>query len=213
MSIVLPSVAAYKLYVMAYNPRDFYFKKAKEQNFAARSIFKLEELDKKFRIIRSGDKILDLGCAPGSWSQYCSAKVGPKGIVLAIDLQRVALTLPNVDFVQGDAFSEPTVAALAAKHGIEFFDVVISDMAPKTTGIRITDQQRSYDLCVRALDVARARLKTGGNLVVKFFQSDEFDDYVALLKKHFDRVEMLRPKSTRKNSFEIFIVGVSKKAS
>ena len=195
---------------MAYNPRDFYFKKAKAENFAARSVFKLEELDARFRILKKGDKVLDLGCAPGSWSQYVSDKVGPQGKGLGIDLQRVNLTLKNVRFVQGDAFDEEVVASLAREEGIEFFDIVLSDMAPKTTGIRITDQQRSYDLSLRALDVARVRLKVGGHFVVKFFQSEEFDEYLKTMKEVFERVELLRPKSTRKNSFEIFIVGLKK---
>ncbi|MBI2605824.1 MAG: RlmE family RNA methyltransferase [Deltaproteobacteria bacterium] len=197
---------------MAYNPRDFYFKKAKERDFAARSVFKLEEIDGRFRILRKGDKILDLGCAPGSWSQYASKAVGPGGAIVGIDLQKVALTLPNVMFVQGDAFDEATVSKVAADAGIAAFDVVMSDMAPKTTGIRVTDQQRSYDLCRRALDVAERRLKPGGNFVVKLFQSGSFEDYLKTVRARFERVEILRPKSTRKASFEIFIIGIKKRA-
>lgn len=195
---------------MAYNPKDFYFKKAKEKNFAARSVFKLEEIDERFKVFKPTYKVLDLGCAPGSWSQYASKAIGRKGLVLGIDLQKVNLAIENVHFLQGDAFDEKTVADFSAAHGIELFDIVMSDMAPKTTGIRVQDQQRSFELCKRALDVARLRLRVGGHFIVKFFQSDEFDQYLATLKPMFNKVELLRPKSTRKHSYEIFIVGLRK---
>lgn len=193
---------------MAYNPRDFYFKKAKEQNFAARSVFKLEEIDGRFRLFKPGFKVLDLGCAPGSWSQYASQKIGANGIDLAIDLQRVALALPNVRFVQGDAFDEELLSRLALELGVEKFDIVMSDMAPKTIGIRITDQERSFALSCRALDVAKQRLRPGGHFVAKIFQSDRFEEYLALVKLAFEKLEILRPKSTRKASYEIFVVGL-----
>lgn len=195
---------------MAYNPKDFYFKKAKEKNFAARSVFKLEELDERFRLFKHGYKVLDLGCAPGSWTQYATQKIGRNGFCIGIDLQKVNLGIINAHFVQGDAFDEPTVAKVAAEHNIELFDIVMSDMAPKTTGIRIQDQQRSYDLCLRALDVAKVRLRKGGHFVVKFFQSEFFDEYLATIKPLFTKIEILRPKSTRKSSYEIFIVGLKK---
>jgi 23S rRNA (uridine2552-2'-O)-methyltransferase len=195
---------------MAYNPKDFYFKKAKEKNFAARSVFKLEELDERFKIFHKGDKVLDLGCAPGSWSQYASQKIGTHGVGVGIDLQKVNLALPNIRFEHGDAFDEATVERLAAEVGVTEFDIVMSDMAPKTTGIRVQDQQRSFDLCLRALDVAQKRLRKGGTFSVKFFQSDEFDGYLARMKPLFMKVELLRPKSTRKASYEIYIVGLRK---
>ncbi len=196
---------------MAYNPRDFYFKKAKEMNFAARSIFKLEELDQKFKILKKGNRVLDLGCAPGSWSQYVSKVIGPEGRGIGIDLQKVTINLPNVTFIQGDAFDAEIVKNCMQNSGIEIFDVVISDMAPKTTGIRITDQQRSYELCLRALEAAKNHLRIGGNFIIKFFQSDSFELIIKELRQSFEKVEILKPKSTRKNSFEIFIVGLRKK--
>lgn len=198
---------------MVYNPKDFYFKKAKEKNFAARSVFKLEELDERFKLFRPGYKVLDLGCAPGSWSQYASQVIGRQGVCLGIDLQAVKITLENARFVQGDAFDEPTIAKFAAECGIEMFDIVLSDMAPKTSGIRIQDQVRSFELCTRALDVAKARLKVGGHFVVKFFQSEEFDNYLKMLKPLFTKIEILRPKSVRKHSYEIYIVGMKKRGA
>lgn len=195
---------------MAYNPKDFYFKKAKERNFAARSVFKLEEIDDRFKIFKPGYKVLDLGCAPGSWTQYAATKIGKNGLCLGIDLQKVNLVIANAKFLQGDAFSEETLAGFTAESGISEFDVVMSDMAPKTTGIRIQDQQRSFELCKRAFDVAQARLRKGGHFIVKFFQSEEFDNYLALIKPHFLKIELLRPKSTRKASYEIYIIGLKK---
>lgn len=196
---------------MGYNPKDYYFKKAKEQNFAARSVFKLEEIDERFRVIKKNDIIIDLGCAPGSWAQYACKKIGTAGRVIGIDLQKVQLTIPNALFIHGDAFDVPTLDNVLAEQKIEKVNVVMSDMAPKTTGIRIQDQQRSYDLCMRALEVALLRLKPGGNFIVKFFQSEFFDDYLKEVRKHFMKVEILRPKSTRKNSIEIFIIGLGLK--
>lgn len=160
--------------------------------------FKLEEINKKYRLIRQGDHILDLGCAPGSWSQYASKQVGSKGKVLGIDLTRVALSLENTVFIQGDAFNEATVEKAASNLGIERFDVVLSDMAPRTSGIRITDQERSFQLCKRALEVACQRLRPGGHFVVKIFQGDEFTNYTKMVKEEFKKMEIARPKSVSK---------------
>lgn len=193
---------------MAYNPRDFYFKKAKEKNFAARSVFKLEEIDQRLKVFRGAQKVLDLGCAPGSWSQYACQKIGPKGFCLGIDLSRVALNIPNAKFVQGDAFNEETLSSFMSENGIEQFDVVMSDMAPKTTGIRDQDQTRSFDLCVRALDVAKRSLKPNGTFIVKFFHSGMFDEYMKMVKPLFAKTEIIRPSATRKQSYEIYIIGL-----
>ncbi len=193
---------------MAYNLKDYYFHKAKEQNYAARSVFKLEEIDKRFRIIKPGHKILDLGAAPGSWSQYCSKKVGKTGQVLGIDLQAIKITLPNAVFIEGD-MREANLPEIMKNHGISPpFDLVISDMAPRTTGIRITDQARSVELCELALETAEKYLKPSGTFVVKLFHSEDFEAYRAKLRKRFKQVQVLRPKSTRKESKEVFLIGL-----
>lgn len=194
---------------MAYNKRDYYFHKAKAQNFAARSIFKLEEIDKRFRLLKPGQKILDLGAAPGSWSQYCSTRVGPQGRVLGIDLEPIRLTLPNTTFVQAD-MRDLNLPEIMAQAGIAPpFDSVLSDMAPKTTGIRITDQARSVELCELALETAEKYLKPGGNFVCKLFHGEDFEEFRNKLRARFARVEVLRPKSTRKESKEIFFICMS----
>lgn len=193
---------------MAYNPKDYFFKKAKSENYAARSAFKLEEIDQRFRVIRGGDKVLDLGAAPGSWSQYASKKVGPTGHVLGIDLQKIEITLPNCTFIHADLRDLNLEDQMKASGFHPPVQVVLSDMAPKTTGIRVTDQVRSLELCQLALDIARRHLVKGGNFVCKLFHSDDFEDFRLELRKSFEKVEVLRPKSTRKESKEVFLMGI-----
>lgn len=197
---------------MSYNPKDHYFKKAKEQNYAARSVFKLEEIDQKFKIVHPKQKVLDCGASPGSWSQYCSKKIGPEGRILGIDLSPVKVKLTNAVFIQAD-LRDMNLAQTMKDNGFDpIFDLVISDMAPKTTGIRITDQARSFDLCELALNLAKQYLKKDGTFVCKLFHSDDFTTLRELIKKEFGRVEIVKPDSTRKISKEIFLVGLKKKA-
>jgi 23S rRNA (uridine2552-2'-O)-methyltransferase len=196
---------------MAYNKRDHFYYKAKEDNFAARSIYKLEEIDQKFRVVKAGMKVLDLGAAPGSWSQYLSQKVGEKGKVLGVDMIQITLTLPNATFIHAD-LRALDLAKTFQENGFDpSFDGVFSDMAPRTTGIRVTDQARSMELCELAVDIADRFLRFGGNFVCKFFHSDDFTKLRKMLEARFTKVEVLRPKSTRTESKEIFLIGVSKK--
>lgn len=195
---------------MAYNPKDFYFKKAKKENYAARSVFKLEEIDQKFKIFRPGQMIFDLGASPGSWSQYACQKIGDKGRLLGVDLSPVTVKMSNADFLQAD-MRDLNLENLLAEKNFHLFDVVMSDMAPRTTGIRLTDQARSYELCMLALDVADRFLKKGGSFICKFFHSDDFTQLREEIKKRYAKVEVVKPDSTRKISKEIFLVGLNKK--
>lgn len=194
---------------MAYNPKDYYFQKAKKENYAARSVFKLEEIEQRFRIFKPGMKVLDLGAAPGSWAQYASKKVGPKGQVLGIDLQPIKITLPNALFVTADMKSLDLPQKMTELGISPPFDMVLSDMAPKTTGIKITDQVRSLELCELALETAQRYLKPHGHFVCKLFHSDDFDEFRAKLKTLFKEIQILRPKSTRKESKEVFLIGIN----
>jgi 23S rRNA (uridine2552-2'-O)-methyltransferase len=197
---------------MTFKPKDHFFRKAKEQNFAARSVFKLEEIDQRFKLFHNGQKVLDLGASPGSWSQYASKKVGTSGKVLGIDLTLIELKLPNTQFVQAD-LRDINLENLMKEKGIEPpFDLVLSDMAPNTTGIRITDQARSFELCEIALEQARRWLKPGGHFVCKLFHSDDFIILKKEILKTFERFEAVKPESTRKISKEIFLVGIKKKS-
>lgn len=196
---------------MGFNPKDHYYRKAKEQNFAARSVFKLEEIDQKFKIFKPGQVVLDLGASPGSWSQYSSKMVGEKGKVLGVDLTKIEIKLKNAVFIQAD-LRDLNLEETFQEHGFEPpFDLVLSDMAPKTTGIRITDQARSFELCELALDVARRYLKPNGHFVCKLFHSDDFTKLRDEMKKTFEKFEAIRPASTRVISKEIFLVGLKKK--
>ena len=196
----------------AYNPKDYYFHKAKKENYAARSAFKIEEIDQRFRLIRGGDHVLDLGAAPGSWSQYASRRVGPKGRVLGADLQPIKVTLTNALFVVADVLDPNPDGPLpmAMKEGSfrPEFDVVLSDMAPKTVGVKITDQVRSFELSMMAIAVADKKLRKGGHFVCKLFHSEEFEKFRGELRKRFEKVEILRPRSTRTESKEIFLIGI-----
>lgn len=196
---------------MGYNPKDHYFQKAKKENFAARSVFKLEEIDQKLKILKPGQVVLDLGASPGSWSQYASKKIGPSGKVLGVDLSLVTVSLSNATFIQAD-LRDLNLESVFQEHGfLPPFDLVLSDMAPKTTGIRMTDQARSMELCELALDVADRFLKKNGHFVCKLFHSDDFTKLRDQIKKSYGKFEAIKPDSTRKISKEIFLVGISKK--
>ncbi|HVK62799.1 MAG TPA: RlmE family RNA methyltransferase [Bdellovibrionales bacterium] len=196
---------------MGYNPKDRFFHKAKQEGFAARSVYKLQEIDAKFKILKTGQTVLDLGASPGSWSQYASSKIGPSGRLLGVDLKPMTVSLPNATFIEAD-LRDLNLENVFREHGFTPpFDLVISDMMANTTGIKSVDQVRSMELCELALDVARRFLKPGGNFVCKFFQSGEFGKLRLDIKKEFERLESLKPESTRSISKEIFLVGLKKK--
>ena len=157
--------------------RDHYFKKAKQDNYPARSVYKLEEIEKQSRLIFPGAAVLDLGACPGSWTLYAAQRTGPGGRVLGIDLNPAGTAFPgNVTYLTGDMLDPgPDILEAFAKFGP--FDVVLSDMAPNTIGHKFTDQARSFELCEAALSVAVARLKPGGSFVVKIFQGPDFQAY------------------------------------
>ncbi len=197
---------------MSYNHRDHYFKKAKEENYAARSIFKLEEIDKKYKLFKPNQMVLDLGASPGSWSQYASQKTGAQGRIIGVDLKPVTVSLKNAVFIQADLY-DLKLEDIFKEHGFTPpFDIVMSDMAPNTTGHRFTDQARSVALCELALEIARRFLKPGGHFVCKLFHSEEFVKLRGEIKKDFQKFEALKPDSTRKISKEIFLVGITKKS-
>jgi len=186
--------------------RDHYFKKAKQENYPARSVYKLEEIEKQSRLLLPGAAVLDLGACPGSWSLYAAKRVGPGGHVLAIDLNPAGTAFPNhVTYLTGDML-DPGPDILDAFLRLGPFDVVLSDMAPKTTGIKFTDQARSLELAEAALAVAVSRLKPGGAFVVKVFQGPDSPDYRQDLRKLFTTVRVAKPKSSRAESKEIFYV-------
>jgi 23S rRNA (uridine2552-2'-O)-methyltransferase len=191
-----------------YAKPDRFTRAAKEAGFPARSVFKLEEIDRRVRLLRPGMRVLDLGAAPGSWSMYAARKIGPSGKLLAVDLEPLTIALPpGAIFVQGDALSlDNTALGQFAP-----YDVVLSDMAPRTTGSRITDQARSFELFMRALAVAANLGARGSAFVGKIFMSDDLPAARAELKRHYAEERLLRPEGTRAVSMEIFVVGQGKR--
>lgn len=198
--------------LMSYKVKDHFFHKAKEEGFAARSVYKLQELDKKHKFIKKGQNIVDLGCAPGSWSQWLSQKVGEEGSVVGFDLTPVTLKLPNVSFYVANLLEINVNDFLIEHQHTGPVNGVVSDMAPRTTGIRDVDQARSLELCEMALKTAEQVLAPGGYFVCKIFQSKDFDLFRNQIKQKFAKVDILKPESTRKSSFEIFLLGLNFKA-
>lgn len=194
---------------MPYKPNDHYARKAKQENFAARSIYKLEEIDNRYKIIHAGDYVMDLGASPGSWAQYASKKIGEKGKILGIDLKPVTVSLPNAVFIVADLneLNDDVIHQFIKSSNQKLFDCVISDMAPNTSGNKFVDQARSYDLCVLALETAKKFLKPNGNFVCKMFEGEDTMLFRDELKKYFTEVHILRPKSTQSSSKEMFMVG------
>ena len=187
---------------------DHYTRRAKEEGFPARSVFKLREAQEKYRLIRPGDRVLDLGCAPGAWSKYALKIVGPKGLVVGVDREEVKLSAPNFVFVRVDVFElDPEVLRRLVPEG---FQVVLSDLAPKTTGDRSGDHFRSLHLARRALELARELLSPGGNFMVKIFEGEKSPEFLREVQTIFRRVKPFRPKSTRSTSREIFVLGFDK---
>ena len=214
MQTPLRSEYACSVQVMsAHNPYkkpDHFTRAAKKAGFPARSVFKLEEIDRRTRLLRTGMHVLDLGAAPGSWSLYAAGKLGPKGRLLAVDLDPVTVALPpHATFVQGDALALDN----AALSTFAPYDVVLSDMAPRTTGNRLGDQTRSYELFMRALAVAATLLAPGGSFVGKIFMGEDLPAARAEVRKLFEKERLIRPEGTRTVSYEVFVVAEGRRGT
>jgi len=189
---------------MAYNPQDRYFKKAKQEGYRSRAAYKLLELQQRYRIIKPGDKVVDLGAAPGGWLQVAAKIVGPNGRVIGVDLQPIqTLAEPQVILLSGD------IAAQEIQQQITQLlsgpaNCVLSDLAPKLSGIRDADMARCLDLNRIALAVAIELLRPGGTLLVKSFISDDLQTFTAELKQHFSTVQRTKPDATRQGSSEFY---------
>lgn len=184
---------------------DPYVKQAQREGYRSRAAYKLLEIQEKDRILRPGIRVLDLGAAPGSWCQIAARLVGPSGSVVALDLLPMD-PLPGVSILQGD-FREPEMLErLCATLGGEPLDLVLSDMAPNITGMSVVDQPRAMYLVELSLELARLRLQPGGSLVVKVFQGTGFDEVLLELRQSFARVVSRKPKSSRSQSRELYLV-------
>lgn len=187
---------------------DRHTRAAKAAGYPARSVFKLEEIHQRYRLFRSGQRVLDLGAAPGSWSLYASKQVGPAGKVLAVDLSEITEAMPpNVSTRQLDVFGAER--AVLAEYGP--YDVVLSDMAPRTSGNKARDQALSYDLCMRALAVADELGGASSHFVAKLFMSADFGELKRAIAARYGECRVVRPDATRSQSTEVFLVGLKRK--
>ena len=190
-----------------YQPQDKFFKKAKEQGYRARSAFKLGAIQKRFHLIKSGDKVLDLGAAPGSFLQLIEKIIGSKGLVVGIDLKPIEyLKKPNVKTIVGDILDEGAYQKLS----IDQFDVITSDLAPSTSGIKSVDAGRSFQLNEQVLKVAEKYLKPGGHVVMKAFPGAEYQQLLQKAKSMFKNIKTFKPEAVRKGSREEYVVGIGK---
>ncbi len=184
---------------------DRFHAKAKKHGFLARAVWKLGELDDKFKLFAPGQRVLDLGCAPGSWLQYARGKVGAKGVLVGLDRAELdAGEVAGARVVVGDVLAIDPAVLLGANAQ---FDVVLSDMAPDTSGIRSMDQARSEALFERALEIATLTLAPGGNFVGKIFQGPDFKKLIEEVRKRFAVAKSAKPESSRQISIEQYIVG------
>ncbi|RZV36392.1 MAG: 23S rRNA (uridine(2552)-2'-O)-methyltransferase RlmE [Chromatiales bacterium] len=185
--------------------KDPYVQRARREGWRSRAVFKLEEIDRKERFLKPGMVCVDLGSAPGSWSQYVTEKLGGRARIVAVDLLAMD-ALPEVEFIQGDFQDEAVFGQLLKMTGTAGVDLVMSDMAPNISGTKAVDQPRSMYLVELALDMARRVLKPGGSFVCKVFQGEGFDDFVREARTSFARVRVMKPKASRAGSREVYLV-------
>jgi len=194
---------------------DHYFRQAKLDGYRSRAAYKLMEIDDRRHIFKRGDRVLDCGAAPGSWMQVAADRVGSRGCVVGVDLLAIEPMpeKPNVAIIQGD-LAEIDDAALLTAAGLKAdddrarFDVVISDMAPNTSGDRSSDHHRSIRLCELVLERARKLLKPGGNLVMKVFEGERSQELLAMTKQMFEHTKAFKPKASRSESFEMYVLAL-----
>ena len=185
---------------------DHYARRARDEKWVARSVYKLEEIDRRFRLIGRGHRLLDLGCYPGSWSQYSLKKVGPRGEVVGMDLREPKrLSAPNFRFIKADVITLD-LERLLQEIGLR--DAVISDLAPQTTGIKVADASRSMELAKKALEICLALLKERGHFLSKVFEGEDLKALRNEVKERFDETRLVRPSAVRKGSKEIYLLGL-----
>lgn len=184
---------------------DEYVQRAQKEGYRARAIYKLIELDERDRLIKPGHLVVDLGAAPGSWSEYAVTKVGKKGRVFALDLLDID-PIKGVDFIQGDFRSEEVLEQLMGLLENQPVDLVMSDMAPNISGVRAVDQPRSMYLAELSYELAKNVLKPGGDLLIKIFNGEGLDEFKKLLRADFDKLIIRKPKASRARSRENYLL-------
>jgi 23S rRNA (uridine2552-2'-O)-methyltransferase len=190
--------------------KEHYYKMAKKEKYRSRASYKLLQLNKKFRIIKARDYVVDLGAAPGGWSQVALEIVGEEGKVVAVDLQRI-MPFEEDNFIQitGDFTKKDVIDKIESELGLSA-DVILSDAAPKLTGIKDIDQLKSIDIAENVLKISDSILKIGGNMVVKVFQGEGFEEYLKKVKKEFKIVKTTKPPSSKKGSMEMYLIALKR---
>jgi len=187
---------------------DYYWRKSKEAGYPARSVWKLQEMHERFSLLDAGPRVLDLGCSPGRWSLAVLGLLGTRAVLTGVDLDEPDAKLrsrPGFTFIKGD-FTDPAVLASVVARGP--YDTVLSDAAPSTTGNRISDTERSLELCRTVVAVATACLRTGGNLALKIFQGGGERELLESLRAMFTTARAFKPKASRSESMEVYYVGL-----
>jgi 23S rRNA (uridine2552-2'-O)-methyltransferase len=185
---------------------DTYVKRARVEGMRSRAAYKLDEIAVRDRLLKPGMMVVDLGAAPGGWSQVAAGRVGPRGRVIALDLLEMP-SLPGVTFLRGDFRDDATLAELVRMLGGQRADLVLSDMAPKLSGIASADQARALELAELALEFALKHMKPQGNFLVKLFQGAGFEDYLKVLRSRFSAVAVRKPEASRDRSREVYLLG------
>lgn len=189
---------------------DPYVKKAQAEGMRSRAAYKLEELLERDRLLKPGMVVVDLGAAPGGWSQYARQALGDKGRVVAMDILEMP-PLAGVDFLHGDFRDDDVLSQLEAMLNGQQVDLVLSDMAPNKSGVDAVDQPRAMHLAELAMDFSDRHLKPNGAFLIKLFQGTGFDDYVRELRRRYDRVAIRKPDASRKRSPEVYALGQGKR--
>ncbi|MCR4347397.1 MAG: RlmE family RNA methyltransferase [Sulfuricaulis sp.] len=191
---------------LARNAKDKYVKRAREEGARSRAIYKLEEIDRRDHLLRPDMTVIDLGAAPGGWSQYVKSRVGESGRVLALDILPME-PIVGVEFIEGDFTEQPVLDLLMQRIQGKPVDLVISDLAPNMTGVASVDQARGMNLAELVLEFSDKSLKPGGSLLIKAFQGSGFNELYAQLRRRFEKLVARKPSASRAESKEIYLLG------